>query len=381
MLTSSLRLRAAPFVVAIVVSLLLVLSAPFVGQIRSEIRRAFPGQFVPIIGGIIGLGLLAAMAAAVRHIRERRSLRYGGIALALIIASGYAALNASDNPESNVVELFHFLQYGLVSFLFYRAWRPLGDLSVIVLPLLAALMVGIVEEWLQWFIPNRVGEMKDVFLNLVAIGTGLLFSVSVLPPDPWVPALRNASLPRVARMTAAAVLSFAAFFHVIHLGHAVHDAEIGSFDSRWRGGQLLALQSAKRAQWRITPPPVRLVRLSREDQYLTEGIQHVRERNELWSEGDVRGAWLENRILEKYFEPVLDTPTHEGSGHRWPAEQRADAESRVAATSPPEPYVSGAFPYSIYTWSKRVFWIVSGLAVAAVLTPIFARGSTARSAD
>ena len=105
-----------------------------------------------------------------------------------------------------------------------------------------------------------------------------------------------------------------------------------------------------------------LVRLSREDQYLTEGIQHVAERNELWAAGDVRGAWLENRILETYYEPVLDTPTHAGAGHRWRAAQRADAESRSASAAGGARYVSDAYPYRIHAWSKTVFWIVIGVA-------------------
>lgn len=370
-------LRAAPFVLAIGVSLLLVLSAPFVGQIRGDIRRAFPGQFVPIVGGIIAFGLLAAVGAAVRQIRDRRAVRYGGIGLSLVVAAAYAAFNAGENPESNVVELFHFLQYGLVSFLFYRAWRPLGDWSVVLLPLLSALIVGTAEEWLQWFIPNRVGEMRDVFLNLAAIGTGLLFSVAVQPPDRWMWRLTRESRPRLARMTAVTVVIFAVFFHIVHLGHFVQDDEIGTFDSRWAGPELLAMQASKRRAWTGAPPPVKLARLSREDQYLTEGIQHVRERNELWDSGELRAAWLENRILEKFFEPVLDTPTHEGSGHRWSAEHRADAESRAARQPAMGPYISGAYPYRLYKWSRPLFWIVIGLVTGAVL--LMSRSTTPTS--
>ena len=356
-----------PFVVAIAVSLLLVLSAPFVGQIRSEIRRAFPGQFVLIIGGIIAIALLAAIAAAVRRIGDHRVQRFGAVALAILIAATYAATNAGDNPESNVVELFHFLQYGLVAFLFYRAWRPAADISVILLPLLAGLIVGTVEEWLQWFIPNRVGEMKDVLLNLVAIATGLLFSMAVDPPPRWHGSIDRPSRRRTVFMAAATLVMFAAFFQVVHLGYRVDDAETGAFESRWAASELLDVQSARRGQWSAQPPPVKLVRLSREDQYLTEGIQHVRERNRLWQAGNLPGAWFENRILEKYYEPVLDTPTHEGTaGHRWPPAQRADAQASVASSTGPT-YSSSAYPYPIYTWSRRSFWLAVSVAAGLLL--------------
>lgn len=366
-------MRPGALGVALVVAGGLILSAPFVGQIRGLIRREFPGHFVLVVGSLIAAGLGAALLASVLRIRDRRPQRYGAIALAILIAAGYASYRAGDNPESNVVELFHFLQYGLITFLFYRVWRPLGGLTNILMPVFAGLIVGTVEEWFQWFIPNRVGEMNDVFLNLVAIGCGILFSLAVDPPDGRIARLRSGSRPRLAVGATAALVVFAAFFHVVHLGYRLHDEEAGTFTSRYAMDALLELEQKKAAAWRVTPPPVKLVRLSREDQYLTEGIQHVRWRNRLWDAGDVRGAWLENRILEKYYEPVLDTPTHEGAGHRWPPEQRTDAESR-ASLAPQSPYTSDAYPYRIYPWSKPVFW--AAVAVLAAILLAFGRRST-----
>lgn len=356
-----------PFIVATAVAATLVLSAPFVGQIRGYVRSAFPGQFVTIVGAVIACGLAAALLAAFIRIRDRRLPRFGAIALAVAIAAGYSAWTAGPHPESNAVERFHFLQYGLIAFLFYRAWRPLGDLSILAMPALAGVIVGTAEEWLQWFIPNRVGEMQDVFLNLVAIGTGLLFSIAVEPPPGFRPTLARSSRPRIARMAAAAVLAFAVFFHVVHLGHVVRDAGIGSFASRYSRDELLAHQRERAERWKRSPPPTHVVRLSREDQYLTEGIQHVRERNRKWTEGDIGAAWLENRILEEYYAPVLDMPTHEGtSGHRWPPNQRLDA-GRRAAIGGPRAYTSEAYPYPVFAWPKWVVWAVVGVAVMGVV--------------
>lgn len=352
--------------VAIIVAAALVLSAPFVGQVRSYIRTAFPGQFVLIIGGVIAGGVAAALLAALIRIRDRRAWRYAAIASALAIAVLYSWATANPNPESRAVERFHFLQYGLITFLFYRVWRSAGDLSILLLPLLAGFIVGTAEEWLQWFIPNRVGEMKDVFLNVVAIGTGLLFSIGVDPPEAFRPIIHGSSRSRVAGLAVAALLVFAAFFHVVHLGFAVVDDEIGAFESRYSREELLELQAERTARWQVSPPPTKLVRLSREDQYLTEGIQHVRWRNTKWTEEDITAAWFENRILEKYYAPVLDTPTHEGtSGHRWPPEQRADAESRGAVAAPT--YVSEAYPYPVFVWPKWVFWLVVVACCVAVV--------------
>lgn len=372
------RLPAMPFVLAIAVAAAVVLSAPFVGQIRSWLRATFPGQFVLIVGLIGGTLLAAALIAAALRIRDRRATRYATILAAFGIAATYSWLsanwfNANPNPESVAVERFHFLEYGGITFLFYRAWRPLRDLSIVILPALAGLIVGTAEEWLQWFIPNRVGEIADIFLNLVAIGCGLLFSSAVLPPEGFRSTLDSGSVSRVCRMAAATVLALAIFVHAIHLGHTIVDADAGSFTSRYSYSALTGLQQQKAAEWRTNPPPLVLRRLSREDQYLTEGIQHASHRNKRWAAGDVAGAWQENLILEKYFLPVLDTPTYAGkSGHRWPPAQRADAEAR---RGPPKgAYVSEAYPYRILTWNKWVFWTVAG-GLAGVLL-LISRGYT-----
>ena len=359
-------LPAAPFVLATTTATALVLSAPFVGHIRSAVRAAFPGQYLLIIAGTAGLGLALALGSAAWRIRDRRALRYGLIVLALLIAAGYSAWNTSPSPERNAVERFHFLQYGLIAFLFCRAWRPLEDAAVIILPLLAGLIVSAAEEWLQWFIPNRVGEINDVLLNLVAIVCGLLFSLGIDPPRGFAHAPAPASRPRIARLSIAALLAVAAFFHIVHLGYVVRDPEIGSFTTRYAPARLVALQEERAATWATSPPPTTLVRLSREDQYLSEGMEHVRERNEQWAAGMIRAAWLENRILEKYYAPVLRTPSHEGMNHAWPDAQRADAYGRATTAEPSGSFVSAAYPYPIYPWSKSAFWAIVALLAAII---------------
>jgi hypothetical protein len=114
-----------------------------------------------------------------------------------------------------------------------------------------------------------------------------------------------------------------------------------------------------------------LQRVSREDQYMTEGVTHVQKRNELLAANDPAGAWSENRILEKYYAPVLDTPSYiSRTGHRWSAQQRADVQSR--ASSIHAEYISAANPSPIYAWPRVPFWAVS-IAIAALAWLVCAR--------
>ena len=205
-------------------SVVLVLSAPFIGYVRAWIRSQFPGRFVQIVGGLIAVAGVAAIGIALARIRDRRAVRYAAIAAALIAAVVVFGCRPRPGvPEVDVVERFHFVEYGLITFLFYRAWRPLEDPSIVVLPALAALLVGTADEWLQWFIPNRVGELRDIFLNGIAIACGLVFSLGADPPSEFRRTLRPGSLQRIGRFAAAFVIALAVFVHAVHIGHDIGD--------------------------------------------------------------------------------------------------------------------------------------------------------------
>jgi len=233
------------------------------------------------------------------------------------------------------------------------------------MPVLAGLLVGTADEWLQWFIPNRVGEIADILLNGIAIGCGLLFSLGADPPDRFQPRFRPDSIIRVGRLAAMTIVALALFVHIVHLGYDIRDREVGTFKSRYAMSALPVIAEARRADWRAHPPPLVLQRVSREDQYMTEGVTHVQRRNELLAGDDVRGAWMENLILEKYYAPVLDTPSYVSrTGHRWSAEQRASINSRAGGSD--SSYVSTANPYPIVAWSRKTFWLGAIAAAAAV---------------
>jgi hypothetical protein len=208
--------------------------------------------------------------------------------------------------------------------------------------------------------------MADIFLNGVAIACGLVFSVGALPPASFSWKWHPGSLRQVGHVAAAFVLAFAAFFHVVHLGYDIQDDEIGSFKSRYSRASLEAMAASKAEEWRVHPLLV-LHRVSREDQYMTEGVTHVQKRNELLAANDAAGAWNENRILERYYAPVLDTPSYiSRTGHRWPAEQRADVQARTPAVR--AEFRSAANPYPIYAWPRVPFWLVSIAAAAIIWT-------------
>jgi hypothetical protein len=370
------RVSRGRLVLATIAAIAVILLAPFVSDMRRSIRSAFPGQFVPIVGTGIALVIGAALVWALVRIRERRALRYGALAAAVAIGAGYSAYFRTGIPDADAVERFHFVEFGLVTLLFYRAYRPVNDLSMFVVPVLAGLIVGTLEEWLQWFIPVRVGEIRDIFLNLAAIVSGLLFSMALDPPPSLPRRLRRGSAVRTAALGAVAAVGIAAFFHTVHLGHEIRAAGDRVFRSRYTADALVRLAAARAEAWRSHPPPLAVPRLSREDQYLTEAIEHVRERNRLWEGGDLPGAWHENRILETYYAPALATPSyHAPAGSRWPDAQRQQAQSAASASDAAGPqgpggpgvYTSRSNPAPIVTWPPLVLWSAVFAVASAML--------------
>jgi hypothetical protein len=366
---------------AIVVAASVVLSAPFIRDIRNFIKTNYPGQYVKFVAAAIAIIIGGAVVVALVRIRDRRGFRYSMIAAALALGTSYAMWNAQGLVEIDTVERFHFVEYGLVSLLFYRAFRPAADLSLIVLPILAGLIVGTLEEWLQWFIPGRIGDMRDVILNLAAIVCGLLFSIGVDPAGRFAWSLRRSSRGRVAAMGATAVMVFAAFLHTVHLGGEINDPEVGRFRSRYDAASLLALARDRGDRWRTAPPLKTPPSLSREDQYLSEGLLHVTERNNRWRVGDYPSSWFENLIIEKYYPPLLTI--WNGELH-WPDGQRNDGEQRYrAAGSPPaSSYVSSADvaegKHFIRLWPKPGVWASAAL-IGIIL--VCALGALRRSGE
>lgn len=368
-------------IVALAAAITIVFTAPFIGQVRGAVQAALPaGAFRLVVGAVVFGSVAAAVLVALVRIRERRALRYGLLAASLAIGVTYALASRTGMPSVDAVERFHFVEYGLLTWLFYRVWRQRADLSTIAGPVLATLVVGALDEWTQWFVPLRVGEIRDVALNGVAVICGLLFALGLDPPR------RVAlSLPRdvaTRLLPAVTVATIVCFVDTIHLGHDVR-LDDATFRSRFTASELEHASKDRARRWSEAGPPTAVRRLSREDQYLAEGLWHVQRRNDAVVEAQMLSAWMENRILERYFAPVLDHPSYASPApSRWPPEQRSSVEGQVAAGQPGNEgtlYISRANPFPLLLWNRTMFRTLAAVATLACVL-LFVRGSASRVA-
>jgi hypothetical protein len=351
---------------ACVFSAAIVLVSPFMGRLQSLLRSSVSTRvYVLLLGGVVLGAIFAAIVTAFVRNRGHRSSRIAALAGALVLGLAYTGVMSTGDSAIDAVERVHFIEYGAIAVLFYRVWRRAGDASTILMPLLCGVMVGTLDEWLQWFIPYRVGEMQDVFLNLTALACGVLVGIALEPPPSFTWRPNPAATARISAAAAMAVVVFAGFVSCVHIGHVLEVDGIGRFQSHHTIDELNTAQADRVERWK-THPPVGISRLSREDQYLDEGLWHVRERNRRWDGGDFTAAWHENLILERFFVPVLDARTYVApNGTRWTPEHRAAAQHRMAAAA--APFVSAAAPRTIYAPPQPIFWAVVAAAAALCL--------------
>lgn len=369
---------------ALAASLLLVLSSPFIGELRNILRSALPGAWIFVVVAAAAVAVVAALVAAVARIRDDRASRFGALALSALLVVSFVRLSRTGRAEVDAVQLFHFVEYGLITLLFYRAFVAAADLTVLLLPALSGFLVGILEEWLQWFVPDRTGDLGDVLLNLYAVSCGLVFSLGLQPPERFSWRLSPPARRRVAGLAAVAVLALAAFFHSAHAGFEIRDDDIGRFRSYFTADELSRLEAARAAEWR-DDPPVRMAMLGKQDYFLTEGGWHAQLRNEAYAARDFRTAWFENRILEKYFEAFLGIRSFSsGDLHRWAPAQRAEVAAGLS-TPPVADYASRAGEARIYLRPTRTeLWsaaLVAALAFAALARVRGAPGGLRRGGE
>ena len=69
-------------------------------------------------------------------------------------------------------ERIHFVQYGVLGFLSMRILKT-GIYKTIVFSLIIIFMVGTLDEIIQHFLPNRVGDVRDVIFNVLGGISGI----------------------------------------------------------------------------------------------------------------------------------------------------------------------------------------------------------------
>lgn len=110
---------------------------------------------------IVCLCLAAALYFLIFKYRIKSRSQYAW----LFICAGiyiYFTIQLREHPE----EAIHFVEYGLLSYFFFRALSvKVRDWTIYITVMLFVTFVGTLDEFIQWMMPGRYWDYRDVGLN------------------------------------------------------------------------------------------------------------------------------------------------------------------------------------------------------------------------
>lgn len=139
---------------------LIYLTIPFARDIEGILRThkmLMTGVYLALV-----LFIAAGIFFIVRYIGYRP---FNILVLALFIAIYVMIIK----QYSILAEKIHFIEYGLLAFLVYYSLRLIRKgVAVYPLSLVIVTAVGWGDELIQYFLPSRVYDIRDVFLNALS---------------------------------------------------------------------------------------------------------------------------------------------------------------------------------------------------------------------
>ncbi len=365
--------------------------------------RAFFGYFVVAVVAAAFLGIVYLLLFRLK-IRTVTNYVWLAACAALYL---YFTLKLWRNPE----EAVHFLEYGLLGFFLFRAWRlTIPDKAVYIASFLTGTLVGAFDEIFQWLMPGRYWDIRDVGLNALAVGlfqvalwkgvrpklashgiaAGSVRKVSVLfATNLLLLGLCMSNTPErvsafVERFPSLAYLEKEEPMREFKMKHS--DPEIGSFYSR------LTVERLKVTDFEKSVEFARILRDWKDKDYneflqtfnplnnpfLYEMRVHIFRRDRKHEEGQKAGserrkkgalfiAYKENLILEKYFGRTL-----QASGYKWSHEKIVAIEPLINKNAS---YASPVSKDLFYWLSEPAMWtaIFLGLFALTIFNIFFLR--------
>lgn len=364
-------------------ALLIFFTIPFARAVQNYVSDSFGRDFFLYVVGSV------AVAAAYKAFVTVRKRQLGIDAYAWLVVVGSAFAIYTYNLRRNPEEALHFVEYGILSLLIYRALvHRVHDYSIYLTATIVVGSIGVIDEWIQWLTPSRYWGLRDIQINLVAGGLIQLAILGGLRPTIVKAVPDFASLGILFRATAVGLLLFGLTLvitparitqlatgvpglsflmegrHVmIEYGYLYQDPEIGVFRSRFTEAELAEYDrlrgveaastvdeyiSAGRTSPRRSEEKYRLflrIYSVPRDAYIHEIGVHLFRRNRYLTRAQTEQdeapqhynvAFRENQILDKYYPSTL-----RNSSHLWTedmlveigtaADKETEYESRVSA--------------------------------------------------
>lgn len=323
-------------------------------------------------------------------------------------------------------EAVHFVLYGGLGALLFRALaHRLHDVTIYPAAIALGTLIGTIDETVQWLLPTRVWDIRDIFLNAVSVM--LMQAVIALVLRPAQIRLRPGAggLRLTLALTAGVLLCLALAAintparigwyadrvpglsylktknnHMMEYGYLYRDPAIGTFRSRYAPEALQHTDTARgreaaaildRYATRKSMEAFNLLYTIVTDPFVFEARIHLYRRDryvERAGEAETRApqdraavrdlltvAWRENLILEKYFPETLGH-----SSHRWPPILRDRLRQANRPATAYDSAVSRHLITSLADWQLAGL-LLAGMAGLLIAASLIGRRRSMRQQD
>ena len=153
------------WVLILVYVLFIYVSLPFFPVFIDFLRSFIPKELLDLLSLVLSISFFLMLSGWVYN-KNYKAKQF------LLIISPLLLLTYLSLSLDVWVERIHFIEYAVLGLLISRAVNVRTLHGIIYTGCLITL-IGAVDEIIQWFLPNRVGDMRDVFMNSVGGLSGL----------------------------------------------------------------------------------------------------------------------------------------------------------------------------------------------------------------
>ncbi|MDP6689732.1 MAG: VanZ family protein [Alphaproteobacteria bacterium] len=345
---------------------IIFVTIPFVRAAVSYVEQNWGGD---LFSYLVTTCVLLASAAAVVLLLKRRQKSLSGYAWLLGIA-GVVIYLTFYLQSGSAVEAVHFLQYGMLSLLLFRAFaHRINDHSIYAAVTISGGTIGMLDETIQWLTPERYFGFNDIWINFTAVALVQVALAAGIRPRRISGWPDGTGLRRLCRLGAVAI-AYLGLCHIntpervawlsarlplpdvivdeigimVEYGHLYGDGKNMLFRSRLAAGDLR--RSARERPGAGARLPARFGDSEQyiefletytplNDPFLHEAGVHLYsrgfnlERAREATDGEKQRlrftrAYWENRILEENFAELLRL-----SGARWPAGLADEIQGKI----------------------------------------------------
>lgn len=171
------NIKTKAYLILFLYTLFILATLPIMPEIWKILGARF-GKSVTFVPYVLGAGLFSFFIFYILFYKEKRLVLVLWLSLFFIIC--FFFMKQLELPAERI----HLLEYGVLGYLIYKALEnDLKKRDIYLLTPFVVFGISIFDEGIQYLLPNRVGDFKDVFLNWFSGILGLIITGLIIKSE------------------------------------------------------------------------------------------------------------------------------------------------------------------------------------------------------